>query len=129
MGQRDQVSRHQAGVIPPGHSITSVPRIAGADVPPTGTTLRRDRVDCIVDCEQAVIVDCEQAVRGLRKEYFFSTFQSARGILEPSRTVLDATATKWTLDVAQMTSRLDYQKMETMAESARRVGSLSPSLT
>src|SRR5215472_6240074 len=25
--------------------------------------------------------------------------------------------------------RLDYQKMETMAESARRVGSLSPSLT
>jgi SAM domain (Sterile alpha motif) len=31
--------------------------------------------------------------------------------------------------VAQMTSRLDYQKMETMAESARRVGSLSPSLT
>jgi hypothetical protein len=83
--------------------------------------LRRDRVDCIADCEQAV--------RGLRKEYFFSTFQSARGILEPSRTVLDATATKWTLDVAQMTSRLDYQKMETMAESARRVGSLSPSLT
>jgi hypothetical protein len=43
--------------------------------------------------------------------------------------VLDATATKWSLDVAQMTSRLDYQKMETMAESARRVGSLSPSLT
>src|SRR5262249_1910805 len=63
------------------------------------------------------------------REYFFSTFQSARGILEPSRTVLDATATKWSLDVAQTTSRLDYQKMETMAESARRVGSLSPSLT
>ena len=31
--------------------------------------------------------------------------------------------------VPKMTSRLDYQKMETMAESARRVGSLSPSLT
>src|SRR5262249_23134366 len=66
---------------------------------------------------------------GFGREYFFSTFQSARGILEPSRTVLDATATKWSLDVAQTTSRLDYQKMETMAESARRVGSLSPSLT
>ena len=66
---------------------------------------------------------------GFGREYFFSTFQSARGILEPSRTVLDATATKWSLDVAQTTSRLDYQKMESMAESARRVGSLSPSLT
>jgi hypothetical protein len=28
-----------------------------------------------VDC----IVDCEQAVRGFGREYFFSTFQSARG--------------------------------------------------
>ena len=66
---------------------------------------------------------------GFGREYFFSTFQSVQGILEPSRTVLDATATKWSLDVAQTTSRLDYQKMETMAESARRVGSLSPSFT
>jgi hypothetical protein len=103
----------------PGSSNLTVPRIAGADV--RQQALRRHRVDCIVDCEQAV--------RGFGREYFFSTFQSARGILEPSRTVLDATATKWSLDVAQMTSRLDYQKMETMAESARRVGSLSPSLT
>src|SRR5215475_554355 len=61
---------------------------------------------------------------GFGREYFFSTSQSARGILEPSRTVLDATATKWSLDVAQTTSRLDYQKMETMAESARRVGAV-----
>jgi hypothetical protein len=33
---------------------------------------------------------------------------------------------RWLISVLR---RLDYQKMETMAESARRVGSLSPSLT
>src|SRR5262249_5077303 len=123
MGQGDPGSQHQGGVRPIScrYSIRPFGEIAGADV--RQQALRCDRADCIVE-------DCEQAVRGLRKGILLQHVPvSARGILEPSRTVLDATATKWSLDVAQTTSRLDYQKMETMAESARRVGSLSPSLT
>src|SRR5262245_2040780 len=89
MGQGGQVRGHQADLIEASGTVFhNLPfgESRGADV--REQALRCDRADCIVE-------DCEQAVRGLRREYFFSTFQSARSILEPSRTVLDATTTKW----------------------------------
>src|SRR5262249_42326508 len=123
VGQGDQVRRHQAGVIPKFRPIFHNCRFANR-----GALMSANR-HCAVIGRTVSLKTASRPSEGFGREYFFSTFQSAPGILEPSRTVLDATATKWSLDVAQTTSRLDYQKMETMAESARRVGSLSPSLT
>src|SRR5262245_19377528 len=126
MGQGDPGRQHQAA------GMKSRPKIGKTF---HNVSIRESRALMSANRHCAVIgrtVSLKTASRpseGFGREYFFSTFQSARGIWEPSRTVLDATATKWSLDVAQSTSRLDYQKIETMAESARRVGSLSPSLT
>src|SRR5262245_42453733 len=123
MGQGGQVRRHQGGLNREWGNIFHKSRFAKS------RALMSANRHCAVIGRTVSLKAASRPSEGFGREYFFSTFQSARGILEPSRTVLDATATKWSLDVAQTTSRLDYQKMETMAESARRVGSLSPSLT